>query len=114
MKIGSIRRLNFEQNSGMNIVLLTAMFLTFVTACVAQNGQAQGHGNGGAFAIGLWGDLPYSSVQATVGVTNLIPDTNLPELVFKVHGRDAKRGVRVCSDSVYRHCRSYLNSRRAL
>jgi len=113
MKIGSIRRLNFEQNSGMNIVLLTAMFLTFVTACVAQNGQAQGHGNGRAYAIGLWGDLPYSAVQATVGVTNLIADMNSQELVFTVHDGDLKSGSSVCSDSVYTQGLSYLNSLRA-
>lgn len=31
---------------------------------------------GEAYAIGLWGDLPYSAVQATVGVPNLIADMN--------------------------------------
>jgi len=28
------------------------------------------------YAIGLWGDLPYSDDQATVGVPNLIADMN--------------------------------------
>ena len=28
------------------------------------------------YAIGLWGDLPYSDVQAQVGVPNLIADMN--------------------------------------
>ena len=40
----------------------------------AGNGQFQGPGNGQTYAIGLWGDLPYSTVQATVGVPNLIAD----------------------------------------
>jgi hypothetical protein len=31
----------------------------------------------GSHAIGLWGDLPYSDLQATVGVPNLIADNNL-------------------------------------
>ena len=28
------------------------------------------------YAVGLWGDLPYSTLQATVGVPNLIADMN--------------------------------------
>jgi len=29
-----------------------------------------------SYAIGLWGDLPYSDVQETVGVPNLVADMN--------------------------------------
>src|SRR5262249_25753254 len=34
------------------------------------------------YAIGLWGDLPYSDVQAQVGVPNLIADMNRHDLAF--------------------------------
>src|SRR5260221_4318892 len=44
------------------------------------------------YAIGLWGDLPYSDVQAQVGVPNLIADMNSQELAFTVHDGDLKAG----------------------
>jgi hypothetical protein len=37
-------------------------------------GGIEGNANA-AYAIGLWGDLPYSAVQETVGLPNLIADT---------------------------------------
>src|SRR6185503_11559907 len=33
-----------------------------------------------SYAIGLWGDLPYSDVQATIGIPNLIADMNSQQL----------------------------------
>jgi hypothetical protein len=42
-------------------------------------------GDGRAYAIGLWGDLPYSDVQASVGVPNLIADMNAQELALRPH-----------------------------
>ena len=44
------------------------------------------------YAIGLWGDLPYSDVQALTGVPNLIADMNQQELAFTVHDGDLKAG----------------------
>ena len=43
------------------------------------------------YAIGLWGDLPYSTVQATVGVPNLIADMNAQRWRSRVHDGDLKR-----------------------
>src|SRR5262245_18163385 len=45
-----------------------------------------------AYAIGLWGDLPYSDVQALTGVPNLIADMNRQHLRFTVHDGDLKGG----------------------
>src|SRR3977135_4437664 len=45
-----------------------------------------------AYAIGLWGDLPYSDLQAQVGVPNLIADMNAQKLAFTVHDGDLKAG----------------------
>ena len=43
----------------------------------AERDDDEDHDEGsGSYAIGLWGDLPYSDVQATVGVPNLIADMN--------------------------------------
>jgi hypothetical protein len=44
------------------------------------------------YAIGLWGDLPYSAVQADPGVPNLIADMNASKLEFTVHDGDLKAG----------------------
>src|SRR5437016_8575968 len=59
--------------------------------------------------IGLWGDLPYSDVQALVGVPNLIADMNKQDLSFTVHDGDLKAGnstpgsvtPTTCSDAMY-------------
>jgi len=41
-----------------------------------------------AYSIGLWGDLPYSDLQKTSGVPNLIADMNDQTLAFSVHDGD--------------------------
>jgi hypothetical protein len=45
------------------------------------------------YAVGLWGDLPYSAVQANPGVPNLIADMNASQLAFTVHDGDLKAGA---------------------
>ncbi|HMI52494.1 MAG TPA: hypothetical protein VK525_13340, partial [Candidatus Saccharimonadales bacterium] len=73
------------------------------------------------YAIGLWGDLPYSDIQATVGVPNLIADMNRHDLAFTAHDGDLKAGSgtpgsltpTVCSDAVYAQGLKYLNSLKA-
>ena len=64
----------------MAIVSLTA------TAALARGGfggkDDDDHEEGESDAIGLWGDLPYSDVQAQVGVPNLIADMNSQDLAF--------------------------------
>lgn len=64
-----------------------------------------------AYAIGLWGDLPYSDIQATVGVPNLIADMNSQKLAFTVHDGDLKQGSNSpCDDALYVRSLAYLNS----
>jgi len=53
------------------------------------------------YAIGLWGDLPYSTTQATIGVPNLIADMNAQKLAFTAHDGDLKSGSSECTDAVY-------------
>jgi hypothetical protein len=67
----------------------------------------------GPYAIGLWGDLPYSTTQATVGVPNLIADMNKQNLVFTVHDGDLKSGSSLCTDDVYFQALKYFKSLRA-
>jgi hypothetical protein len=73
------------------------------------------------YAIGLWGDLPYSDVQAQVGVPNLIADMNRHELAFTVHDGDLKAGngtpgsatPTTCSDALYVQGLAFFNALRA-
>jgi len=65
----------------------------FTTVRAFDDDDDRGRGDEGErFAIGLWGDLPYSDVQAQVGVPNLIADMNRQELAFTVHDGDLKAG----------------------
>jgi hypothetical protein len=70
------------------------------------------------YAIGLWGDLPYSDLQATVGVPNLIADMNQQDLAFTVQDGDLKAGngapgsvtPTVCSDALYVQALGFFNA----
>jgi len=108
------------------VVALVVVALT-APAVTAQNG---GNGTGNAFgknkeytygvnqksnrayAIGLWGDLPYSAEQAAV-IPNLIADMNSQELAFTAHDGDLRQGSGVpdCSDgSIYTRAADYFGS----
>lgn len=67
----------------------------------------------GIYAIGLWGDLPYSDVQVATGVPNMIADMNRQRLAFSVHDGDIKAGSSPCDDAVYTQFEAFLNSLRA-
>ncbi len=63
------------------------------------------------YAVGLWGDLPYSPAQATVGVPNLIADMNAQRLKFTVHNGDLKAGSgSPCDDALYAQSLAFFNS----
>jgi hypothetical protein len=70
------------------------------------------------YTIGIWGDLPYSDLQATVGVPNLIQDMNHSDIEFSVHNGDLKAGSgtpgsttpTTCSDALYTQALGYFNS----
>ncbi len=61
------------------------------------------------YEIGLWGDLPYSDLQAQVGVPNLIADMNAQDLAFTIYDGDLKSGNGIpgsvtpttCSNAMY-------------
>ena len=57
--------------------VVAVITLICAAASVGIAGQSVDRGERrAAYAIGLWGDLPYSSVQASAGVPNLIADMN--------------------------------------
>ena len=74
-----------------------------------------------SYSIGLWGDLPYSDLQAQTGVPNLIADMNSQNLAFSVHDGDLKGGngtpgsvtPTTCTDALYVQGLNYFNSLRA-
>jgi hypothetical protein len=88
---------------------LIAAALIIVATVSAYRVNAAGDGRN-PYAIGLWGDLPYSSTQATIGVPNLIAHMNSQKLAFTVHDGDLKSGSSECTDSVYLQGLGYLNS----
>jgi len=110
--------------------VLAALVAAAVTAGIAAGGglngrdggdDGDGNGNGHTYAIGLWGDFPYSDVQAQVGVPNLIADMNSQDLEFTAHDGDLKAGngtpgsvtPTTCVDALYTQALGYFNSLRA-
>jgi hypothetical protein len=104
------------------------LIVALVTLCVS---AAAGHAladpdderNDGRepYAIGLWGDLPYSDLQAQVGVPNLIADMNAQRLAFTVHDGDLKAGnatagsitPTTCGDAMYLQALGFFAALRA-
>ena len=92
-----------------------ALAAAAITAGLATGGGLH-HGGGNhddRYAIGLWGDLPYSDLQATVGVPNLIADMNRQKLAFTANDGDLKAGGGECTDAVYTQALAYFDSLRA-
>ena len=98
-------------------LLLAATGASFASAAQDTNKRTQAAATTqdgiAPYAIGLWGDLPYSTLQAEVGVPNLIADMNSQELAFTAHDGDLKAGSGVCSPQVYSQALKYFNSLRA-
>lgn len=83
-----------------------------LSACAMPPAQADDDNDG--YDIGLWGDLPYSTLQETVGVPNLLADMNAHKLRFSVHAGDLKQGSgSLCDDALYHRIAGFLNSLRS-
>jgi hypothetical protein len=92
----------------MAALLMVAASST-ASAAPAPAGKKAGSGPV-TYAIGLWGDLPYSNQQATVGVPNLIRDMNSQELAFTAHDGDLKSGSSECTNFIYVQAQGYFGS----
>jgi hypothetical protein len=65
----------------MGFLVLAACFATcLIVSAHADDDDRDRGGESRAYAIGLWGDLPYSDLQAQVGVPNLIADMNAQKM----------------------------------
>ncbi|MFO0688648.1 MAG: hypothetical protein U0900_08065 [Myxococcota bacterium] len=95
--------------------------MMLLTANAALAEDRQDREDRSPYAIGLWGDLPYSDTQALEGVPNLIRDMNAQRLAFTVHDGDLKGGnstpdsitPTTCSDELYTQALRFFNSLRA-
>src|SRR5918995_1690668 len=99
------------------IPLLAAVIVAAISTGLASAGRDDDHGDHGgsrsAYAIGLWGDVPYSEEQVTSGVPNLVADMNRQRLAFSVHNGDIKAGSSPLDEAVYQQFEAYLNALRA-
>ena len=74
------------------LAVLAVLVAGGITAGIAVAGKGDSNKKNFEYAIALWGDLPYSDVQAQAGVPNLIADMNDSEIEFSVHDGDLKAG----------------------
>jgi hypothetical protein len=101
--------------------VLGVVIAASVAAGIAVGSNGESNKKTFEYAVGLWGDLPYSDVQATTGVPNLIADMNDSTLEFSVHDGDLKAGnstpgsstPTTCSNALYQQGLDYLNALQA-
>jgi hypothetical protein len=102
----------------LSLAGLLVVALAGALAVAGWSRLAVSNGTSFSYSVGLWGDLPYSDVQAQVGVPNLIADMNSQDLAFSVHDGDLKAGngtpgsatPTTCSDALYVQSLAYLNA----
>jgi len=98
--------------------LVAASVAGALTAGLAVAGNGESNKKTFEYTIGLWGDLPYSDVQAQTGVPNLIADMNASDIAFSVHDGDLKGGnstsgsvtPTTCSDALYAQALGFFDS----
>jgi hypothetical protein len=105
---------NHQAQRGLRTFCRQALIVPFVAASLIGTAQATEDKDHEVYAIGLWGDLPYSNTQATVGVPNLIADMNKQDLAFVVHDGDLKQGSNsLCDDALYQQSLDFFNALKA-
>lgn len=105
----------------MSLLALTVPFLVSSTISLTSASENKYDRKNDSYAIGLWGDVPYSDIQATTGVPNLIADMNAQKLAFTVHNGDLKAGnstpgsvtPTTCDNALYTQSLGYFNALKA-
>ncbi|MDH2347267.1 hypothetical protein [Bradyrhizobium sp. SSUT77] len=108
----------FDYRRGISFLFAALLAICPTFSAHADDDDRDGRSESRAYAIGLWGDLPYSDLQAQVGVPNLIADMNAQKLAFVVNDGDLKAGngtprsvtPTVCSDALYQQGLGYFNA----
>src|SRR6266853_6229882 len=103
------------------LFMTVAAIISFAAASAPQEDRDEKERERRPYAIGLWGDLPYSDQQAKFGVPNLIDDMNAQVLEFTADDGDLKAGSAItgsttptdCSNAMYAQALGYLNSLKA-
>jgi hypothetical protein len=99
---------------GLGLLLPVVLAGGLAVGAAAHGGDDDQGRDDDRYAIGLWGDLPYSMIQATVGVPNMIADMNSQRLAFTAHDGDLKAGsAPPCTDALYVQSKDYLNALKA-
>jgi len=101
------RYITIARVSGKSLLRALAVPILVIAAIGLANADDD---NDDAYAIGLWGDLPYSAEQAA-GVSALIADMNWRRLAFTVHDGDLKAGGTRCDDVIYTNALGYFRRR---
>jgi hypothetical protein len=89
--------------------LLVVLVAATLTAGLAGGGNGDTNKKTFEYAIGLWGDLPYSPAQEAA-LPNLIADMNEAQLTFSVHDGDLKAGSGPCPNELYQRALGWFNS----
>src|ERR1051325_3778299 len=93
----------------MRRLLVVIAVAAVATTAVAVAGSQKTNNRTFEYAVGLWGDFPYSDTQAQSGVPNLIADMNDSDIAFSIHDGDLKAGrgsttsktPTQCTDALY-------------
>ncbi|HEX4679499.1 MAG TPA: hypothetical protein VH210_09910 [Gaiellaceae bacterium] len=100
------------------LVVALAAIAVLVTAGIAVSGNGSTNNKTFEYSVGLWGDMPYSDIQAQVGVPNVIADMNNSDISFSINDGDLKAGSgtpgsatpTTCGDALYTQAIGYLNA----
>ena len=110
-----ITRATVLSHSGLELWLtFAAIIVISIATLAASDRDDDDRDRVNTYAIGLWGDVPYSDIQE-IGVVNLIKDMNNQRLAFTVHDGDLKQGngLPVCDNALYAKALDYFNSLKA-
>jgi hypothetical protein len=86
--------------------LVAALAAAGFTAGIAAGGSGSTNNKTFEYAIGLWGDVPYSDTQALTGVPNLIADMNAQDIQFSIQDGDLKAGNGITGSVTPTTCQS--------
>lgn len=117
-KLGGNRGLFRFVFSLLAMITLTIVFVASSSSWVVRSDSDDDKDENEAYSIGLWGDVPYSDLQALTGVPNLIADMNSQHLAFSVHNGDLKGGrgtpgsvtPTTCVDALYVQGVNFFNA----
>jgi hypothetical protein len=117
MTTAVLQRVRMRLRRRVRVLLAPLLVVTVLGVAVADDQGDDKYDDdrrgGRSYAIGLWGDLPYSAGQSLVGVPNLIADMNAQQLKFTVHDGDLKAGSSRCDEVVYTQSLAYFNALKA-